>query len=359
MRRSRQLLFSDATQILELLHTPLNRLPVSIEGTFLAEAIRIGRQDLQRLRIRQLEPYFYLSTGYGTVAGTTSIALGFYDTHPLLRQLNLDLRGFQYTQTEIVDLVRHELGHAFAYAYKLYSRKDFRRTFNVKGNYFLTYPVTDRYLQRVNPYSRDYVNPSGDHYAQKHPDEDWAETFTVWIQPNANWEREYRNYPGALRKLRFCDALMKELRNETPAISQAPYEFEPMEDYNLTLAAFFKLRSTRRYRAKATGYIDPDLRDLFWSPAPVLSNGRKRERDFIQADNFIRKHKRHIAARVSRWTGVPEIAARDLLDKCIHRTSDLDLWVRKEKREASLVELTSYVSYRCALYAINDVWISA
>ncbi|HRF49490.1 MAG TPA: hypothetical protein PLC98_17795 [Anaerolineales bacterium] len=359
MRRSRQLLFSDATQILELLHTPLNRLPVSIEGTFLAEAIRIGRQDLQRLRIRQLEPYFYLSTGYGTVAGTTSIALGFYDTHPLLRQLNFDLRGFQYTQTEIIDLVRHELGHAFAYAYKLYSRKDFRRTFNVKGNYFLTYPVTDRYLQRVNPYSRDYVNPSGDHYAQKHPDEDWAETFTVWIQPNANWEREYRNYPGALRKLRFCDALMKELRNETPAISQAPYEFEPMEDYNITLAAFFKLRSTRRYRAKATGYIDPDLRDLFWSPAQVLSNGRKRERDFIQADNFIRKHKRHIAARVSRWTGVPEIAVRDLLDKCIHRTSDLDLWVRKEKREASLVELTSYVSYRCALYAINDVWFSA
>ncbi len=357
MRRSRQLLFSDATQVLELLHTPLNRLPVSIEGSFFAEAIRIGRQDLLRARLKHLDPYFYLSTGYGTVAGTASIALGFYDCNPLLRQLNLDLRGFQYTQNEIIDLVRHELGHAIAYAYKLYSRKDFRRTFNVKGNYFLTYPVTDRYLQRVNPYSRDYVNPSGDHYAQKHPDEDWAETFTVWIQPNARWEREYRNYPGALRKLRFCDGLLKELRKEEPAIAQTPYPFEPIEDFSITLAQFFKLRSTRRYRAHATGYIDPDLRDLFWSPAPVLSNGRRRERDFIQADNFVRKHKRNIASQVSRWTGVPEIAARDLLDKCIHRSADLDLWVRKEKREASLVELTSYISFRCALYAINDSFI--
>lgn len=356
MRRSRQLLFNDATQILELLHTPLSRLPVSIEGSFFGEAIRIGRKDLHRTRLRKLDPYFYLSTGYGTVAGTTSIALGFYDCHPLLRQLNLDLRGFQYTQTEIVDLVRHELGHAVAYAYKLYSRKDFRTIFNVKGNYFLTYPVTDRYLQRVNPYSRDYVNPSGDHYAQKHPDEDWAETFTVWIQPRARWEREYRNYPGALRKLRFCDGLMKELRSEEPAITQVPYPFEPIEEFNITLAQFFKLRSTRAYRARATGYIDPDLRDLFWSPPAVLSNGRKRERDYIQADNFVRKHKRSIAAQVSRWTGVSEIAARDLLDKCIHRSADLDLWVRKEKREKSLLELTSYISYRCALYAINDAF---
>jgi len=358
MRRSRALLFNDDTLRLELLLTPLNRLEVSIETSFFAEAIRLAREDLRRQRLNQLQPHFYLSTGYGTGAGTTSIALGFYDCNELLRGLNLELRGFLYSHEDIVNLVRHELGHAFAYAYKLYTRKDFRRIFNVKGNYFNTYPVTDRYVERVNPWSRDYVNPSGDHYAQKHPDEDFAETFTVLMQPGYNWRREYRHYPGALRKLEFVENLIRELRHAPPLIDQVPYLFEPLEEARLTLAQFFKLRSTRQYRRKATGFIDPDLLDLFWRPPPVLRGNRKRERDYVHADNFIRKHKRAIVTQVSRWTGVGETVVKDLLDKCSARSHALGLWVRKDRRESKLVEFTSFVSYRCALYALNESYLN-
>lgn len=357
MRRSRELLFNDDTQRLELLLTPLNRLAVSIEKSFFAEAIRVGRADLKRLHINYLEPYFYISTGYGTVAGTTSIALGFYDCHPLLQELNYTLRGFRYSDEDIVNLVRHELGHAFAYAYKLYTRKDFRRMFKVKGHYFRTYPATNRYIERANPYSRDFVNPSGDHYAQKHPDEDFAETFTVLMQPGYDWEHEYRNYPGALKKLRFVAGLLKELGNTPPLASQTPYPFEPIEEFKLTLAQFCKLKSTRAYRSKATGYIDPDLLDLFWRPKPVLRGNRKRERDYVHADNFIRKHKRAIVTQVSRWTSVAEVVVKDLLDKCSVRSHTLDLWVRKDKRESKLVEFTSYISYRCALYALHESYL--
>jgi hypothetical protein len=354
MRRSRDLLFNDDTQRLELLLTPLNRLEVSIDGSHFAEAIRLARADLKRLGIKQLEPHYYLSTGYGTVAGTTSIALGFYDCNELLRGLNKELRGFLYTYDEVTNIVRHELGHAFAYAYKLYTRKDFRNVFKVKGNYFQTYPLTDRYIERANPWSRDFVNPSGDHYAQKHPDDDFAETFNVLLQPRYNWRRAYRNYPGALKKLRFTEKLIEELGNETPLISQEPNPYEPLSDYKMTVAKFFRLRSTRHYRRKATGYIDPDLLDLFWQPAPVQRNGRKRERDYVHTDNFIRKHKRDILTQVSRWTGVPDLVVKDLLDKCSARSDALDLWVRKDKREAKLVEFTSFISYRCALYALNE-----
>jgi hypothetical protein len=356
MRQSRALLFNTANDQIETLNTPIHRLDVSIEGSFFAEAIRIGRQDLRRMRISQLEPHFYLSTGYGTVAGTSSIALGFYDCNETLRQLNLELRGFQYTRREIVDLIRHELGHAFAYAYKLYSRKDFRKVFNVKGNYFLTYPMTDRYIQRVNPYSRDFVNPSGDHYAQKHPDEDFAETFTVWIQPRSNWEREYRNYPGALRKLRFVDGLIRELRNEPPLIKQSPYLFEPLEEFRITVAQFFKLRSIRAYRHQATGYIDPDLREQFWSPPPVLANGNRRERHFVQAVGFIRRHKRYIGSHVGRWARVDARVVQDFLDKCVYRAGALDLWVRKDKREAALIDFCAFVTARCTRYAENGTF---
>ncbi len=357
MRRSRELLFNSDTQKLELLLTPLNRLGLTIEASSLAEAIRIALVDLKRVRIKKLQPYFYLSTGYGTVAGTTSIALGFYDCNDLLKELNRELRGFEYSFNDVVNIIRHELGHAFAYAYKLYRRKDFREIFNVKGNYFLTYPETERYIKRANPWSRDYVNPSGDHYAQKHPDDDFAETFMVLLQPRYNWRREYHNFPGALRKLEFVKGIIQELRNQEPLIDQRPYDYEPLEAFSETVAHFMKLRSTRDYRRKATGYLDPDLKDLFWRPQASRA-GRKRERDYVHADNFIRKHKRNIVSQVSRWVGVDEVVVKDLLDKCSARTHALDLWVRKDERDNKLLEFTSYVSFRCALYALNDSYLN-
>lgn len=357
MRRSRELLFNAATQKLELLLTPLNRLGLTLERSpYLAEAVRVTREDMKRVGLTKLQPYFYLSTGYGTVAGTTSIALGFYDYDDLLRELNYETRNFQYTPEEVTNTVRHELGHAFSYAYKLYRRQDFRKVFNVKGNYFLTYPETDRYIYRANPYSRDFVNPSGDHYAQKHPDDDFAETFMVWLLPNYNWRREYRNYPGALRKLEFVDRLVKELRHEDPAIDQTPNDYESLESYKITLAKFFRLPSTRPYRKQATGYLDPDLKDLFWRPAPYRGK-RRRELDYVHADNFIRRHKREIVKQASRWVGIDETVVKDLLDKCSARTHALDLWVKKPEREKKLVEFTSYISYRCALYALNDTFL--
>ncbi len=357
MRRSRALLFSTDTQKLELLLTPLNRLGLTLDACPLKEAVRIVRADMKRVGLNKLQPHFYLSTGYGTVAGTTSIALGFYDCHPLLNDLNAEFRGFRYSFDDVVNILRHEVGHAFSYAYKLYRRKDFRVMFNVKGNYFNTYPVTDRYVQRANPWSRDYVNPNGDYYAQKHPDDDFAETFGVWLQPRTNWRRIYKRYPGALRKLHFVEQIVHELRRTDPVIDQRPMPWDPLEEYSETVAQFFRARSLRKYRRKATGFIDPDLLELFWqTPAP--RDNRRRERDYVHADNFIRKHKRDIVLQVSRWVSTDELVVKDLLDKCGARARGLDLWVRKDEREKKLVEFTSYVSYRCALFALNDSYFN-
>ncbi len=357
MRLSRDLLFNSDTLKLELLLTPLNRLGLTIEGSDLEASMRAAVADLKRVRITKLRPSFYLSTGYGTVAGTASVALGFYDCNDLLRELNRDHRGFEYSFEERVDLVRHELGHAFSYAYKLYRREDFREVFNVQGNYFLTYPETDSYIEHVNPWSRDFVNPSGDHYAQKHPDEDFAETFTVWLRPRHNWRRIYRDFPGALRKLEFVDSLVKELRSQEPLVDQAPSPYQALDTYRETLAHFLRVRNTRTYRQRATGYLDPDLKSLFLRP-PAYREGRRRELDYVRADSLLRRHKRSIVAQVSRWVGVEEVAVRDFLDKCLVRAHALDLWVRKDERDKKLLEFTSYVSYHCALFTINENFFS-
>ena len=356
MRRTRDLLFNTDTQKLELLLTPLNKLGLTLEGCALAEAVRLTRADMKRVGLNKLQPQFYLSTGYGTITGSTSIAMGFYDCSPLLKDLNEEFRGFRYSFEEVVNILRHEVGHAFSYAYKLYRRKDFREMFNVRGNYFTTYPVTNRYVERANPWSRDYVNPNGDHYAQKHPDDDFAETFSVWLQPDYNWRRVYKLYPGALRKLEFVEQIVKELRREEPVIDQRPVLWEPLEEFKLPLAKFLYARTTK-YRRKATGYIDPELGELFWK-SPVVRGPRRRERDYVLADNFIHKHKRNIIQQVSRWVGTDDSVVKDFLDKCGARADALDLWVRKDAREKKLVELTSFVSYRCALFALNDSYVN-
>ncbi len=171
-RKTRELLYSRDTLKLETLTTPINQLGLKIKGTLIDEAIRRTREDMARVGITQLNPTFYLSNGYGCVEGTTNIAVGFYDGNDLLRELNQEFRGWRYDPADILQIVRHEVGHAFCYAYKLYRTKEFRRLFKVKGHFFNTYP--EHAGRRHNPWSADFVNPAGDFYAQTHPDEDFA-----------------------------------------------------------------------------------------------------------------------------------------------------------------------------------------
>ena len=57
------------------------------------------------------------------------------------------------------------------------------------------------------PYSKSFVVHLEAGYAQSHPDEDFAETFAVWLTPGSDWARRYADWK-ALRKLEYVDALM-------------------------------------------------------------------------------------------------------------------------------------------------------
>jgi hypothetical protein len=347
VRRSRYLLFNPKTVKLELLQTPLSRLPITIADGPAGAALRQIQDDLTRTRLRKFEPFFYLSTGYGTVEGTTNIGIGFYDTHPLIRELHREFRKWQYNPEEILATLRHEIGHAFCYAYKLYRRKDFRETFNVRGHFFRTYPVTNRYVERANPWSRDYVNPMGDHYAQKHPDEDFAETFSVWMTPHVNWRRVYRRYPGALRKLAYVDAVVRELRRLEPEFENDPSLLdEPIVEMPVTLGVFLKA-TVGKYRRDATGYVDSDLRKLF-RRLPSRSTAL---RNYQPAVEFIQEQRPFLINRVGSWVKADPLVVKDLLDKCQARSRDLRLVLHRKDRERTLVEMACYISLRCTQFA--------
>jgi len=52
-------------------------------------------------------------------------------------------------------------------------------------------------------------------YAQKHPDDDFTETFAVWLIPNSEWQKLYSNTP-ALAKLLFIDRIARKYGQKPP-----------------------------------------------------------------------------------------------------------------------------------------------
>src|SRR5688500_19219528 len=91
--------------------------------------------------------------------------------------------------------LRHEAGHAFNHAYELYRSDEWRTLFGSTRR-----PYRDDF--RFVPFSRDFVRYIPGWYAQKHPDEDFAETFAVWLDPKALGESLYAG-GEAMRELQY------------------------------------------------------------------------------------------------------------------------------------------------------------
>src|SRR5206468_292977 len=99
------------------------------------------------------------------------------------------------------------------YAYQLYNEPEWIEQFGS-----ITQPYEEEY--RPVPFSRRFVRHLPGNYAQKHPDEDWAETFAVWMTPGRDWRAEYAGWPTALAKLEYCDRRMKELADRPPLVTE-------------------------------------------------------------------------------------------------------------------------------------------
>ncbi|MEK7865282.1 MAG: hypothetical protein AAB434_01275, partial [Planctomycetota bacterium] len=198
---------------------------------------------------------------------------------------------------------------------------------------------------RFNPWSRDFVNPCGDHYAQKHPDDDFAETFAVWLG-DLTWKKTYQFFPGALRKLEYVGQAVAKYGGRRVLVKTDPTdEHDPVDELKLTVKEFLGAR-VRHYRKRARGFIDPHLRQLF------RVRPRRRGR-VIEVPELVLRHKRMLTTRVSREIGVDEAVVQDLIEKVRERASVLDLVVPRGEAEAKLVELSTFVETLTENYVRN------
>ena len=220
--------------------------------------------------------------------------------------------------------LRHEAGHAISYAFHLYERPDFGELF---GNY--SRPYRERYA--ANPLSRAYVRHILGWYAQKHPDEDFAETFAVWLTPGLDWRREYAGWP-ALAKIEYVERVMHEIGSQSLAVVEPAEDDLPVEAMRYTVAEHYA-GSDDRVPIDDPRQFDTDLRGIF-NAATDAPNSE-------QAMWFIHRHYREIVSRIAYWTGEEPSVVRSLIDHLARRAGELDL--RVGGLEASvLIELTAF-----------------
>ncbi|MDQ6718054.1 MAG: putative zinc-binding metallopeptidase [Gemmatimonadota bacterium] len=272
----------------------------------------------------QFKPPVYLSDQWGCPDGTPLIGVPFYLADPRLSRIEEDFSVSVESETDSMRFLRHEAGHAFNYAYRLYDRGDWRKIF---GPY--SRPYRERY--RPNPFSRNFVRHILGWYAQKHPDEDFAETFAVWLTPDIDWRREYDG-SGALAKLEYMDAVMREVAHQVPEVPEPSEDDLPVSAMQYTVADHYKdaggavpLRDPRIF--------DGDLRTIF--AEEVIAT------DALSATEFIARHRREIVTRISYWTGENGNAVRQFVDFLSERSAELRL--KAAGLEASiLIELTAF-----------------
>ena len=211
----------------QLLQLRLRDLKVKVEGTWLEDCLKALHEELKERDLR-VRPHAWISSEWFSPDSTPGIAFPFFLAHPRLMQLEkkkiFDVEGG--TWSECMGILRHEAGHVVQHAYQLHRRRRWQQLFGPSSR---RYP---RYYQ-PNPASRNFVQHLRLWYAQSHPDEDFAETFAVWLRPRSNWRARYAGWP-ALKKLEYVDELMGEIARQRPLLTRRE-RVEPLSQLTDTL----------------------------------------------------------------------------------------------------------------------------
>lgn len=300
----------------QLLALRLRDLGLAIEGTWLEDCVAELYGELSARGIR-LRPHVWLSDEWFSPADVPGFAIPFYLAHPRLMQLErrelLEVEGG--THVECMQIMRHESGHAIQHAFQLHRRREWQQLF---GKSSTRYPES----YRPNPASKKFVQHLRRWYAQSHPDEDFAETFAVWLRPRSDWRRRYAGWP-ALLKLQYVDRLMKEIAGDKPLVTNRR-RLDPLRTVSRTLFEHYTYRRAL-YSVEYPDTYDEDLQRLFSS--------HRHHGTHESAASFLRRHRRDIRRVVSKWTGEYQFTLDAVLGDMIGRCRELRLRVTGRERQ--------------------------
>ncbi|HSB68575.1 MAG TPA: putative zinc-binding metallopeptidase [Candidatus Methylomirabilis sp.] len=308
-----------------LLSRRISQLGLRLEGSPVERSVQMLYRELWRKGLKHFRPPCYLTDEWGCPSGEPIIGIPFYLADPKLARLEKAIDGLE-DRRGIRMYLRHEAGHAFNYAYKLYETAEWRELFGPFSR-----PYRDRY--KPVPFDRSFVRHIEGWYAQKHPDEDFAETFAVWLTPGSRWRLRYRGWP-ALLKLRYVNRVARDLGGTEPLVRLASTDITT-EEMHMTVEEFFRTIQAEAWPVEVA--LENDLPDIF------IRKGRRR-RGLRPAWEMIRQHRTHLIDKIEYWTGVKRSVVRSLVDTIGQAAQRLQLSVDTAEEPSALVELTAYAS---------------
>ena len=301
----------------ELLSLELRDLQFNLKSSWIQEAID---QVLNELKDRGLKfrPHFWVAEDWYSPDGVPGVAIPFYLLSPRLIRLEkrFNQRAEGETFKEALKILRHEIGHAIDNAFGLRRKKIRQQLFGLTS---LPYP--EKY--EANQDSTDYVHHLGEHYAQAHPDEDWAETFAVWLTPNSNWRKKYQG-TKALKKLEYVDKLMGELKGVSPSNSSKK-KIDPLNQQKQTLEKYWQEKRAQRFSHHDS--MKKDLHSVF-----------KKERG-TSLFRLIRQQKREISLEIAKKTKVQHYKITGLLNELELCAKSAKVEVEQRTAQKRLVKL--------------------
>lgn len=308
----------------EILGKPIRDLGLKIDGSPLERLVQRLYRELEQKNLLKFRPPCYLTDEWGCPSGEPVIGIPFYLANPELALLEKEMNDLEDTR-EILMYLRHEAGHAFNYAYRLHRTPAWKAVF---GSF--RRPYRDNY--RPVPFSRDFVRHMAGWYAQKHPDEDFAETFAVWLTPRSGWRKRYRGW-GAMQKLRYMDQIGRELGNVEPVRRRGRPDIT-VDEMESTVAEFYR-RTTEEIPLVDLA-LDTDLRDIF--------DASKRRKTAVPASQFLREHRKSVVDKIAYWTGVQRPLIKRLIEVIEKRIGEMGLFADRQRGTEHLTNITSYAT---------------
>jgi len=310
----------------EILTKPIKELGLKLEGSPLERFVQKLYRELDRKGLKRFRPLCYLTDEWGCPSGEPVIGIPFYLADPKLARLEKAMNDLE-DEREIMMYLRHEAGHAFNYAYALYKTPEWRDLFGPFRR-----PYRDDY--RPVPFSRAFVRHIAGWYAQKHPDEDFAETFAVWLTPGSQWRRKYKGW-AALAKLRYVDRAAKKVRDTAPVRERGATDIT-VDEMESTVGEFYDAKLEEQKRPVDLP-LDTDLTDIF-------KISRRRRKGIRPAADLLRENRKTIVDKVAYWTGVARPLVKEIVEAILARVAELNLSADVRCEREHLTEVTVYAT---------------
>ena len=315
---------TEASQLERILATPIREMGLAIAGSPVEPFVNRLYAELEERKLCKFRPTCYLSDEWGCPSGEPVIGIPFYLARKELSELEKDRNDLEDAR-EIMMYLRHEAGHAFNYAYKLHRTPEWKALFG---------PFRRAYRDNYRPvaFSRDYVRHLPGWYAQKHPDEDFAETFAVWLTPRSAWKKRYRGW-GAMTKLRYMDRIARTFGNADP-LRRRGHPDITVDEMELTVGEFYQ-RSNDGIPVIDLAF-DEDLKSIF--------DVSKKRKNTQPAADFLARNQKQLTDYIAYWSGVQRPLIRKLVEAIRKRSGELSLLADRQRDTAHLTNVSVYAT---------------